>query len=100
MAVCALAVMLCAGMTTACTNTKKAPEATTQEETATSSVNFGKGLNEDGTLEGVNATDYVTLCDYSAINISKEDVTASKDEVQSQIDSLMENYKKTEQVKD
>ena len=88
----ALAVVLSMSMLTGCGNSKKAAEATTEVKEET--VDYGKGLNEDGTLEGVKATDYVTVCDYAALKIPKKDVEVSDSDVQSQIDSIMANYKK------
>ena len=62
----ALAVVLSMGILTGCGSSKKAAEATTEVKEET--VDYGQGLNEDGTLEGVKATDYVTVCDYSAFH--------------------------------
>ena len=86
----ALAVVLSMSMLTGCGNSKKAAEATTEVKEET--VDYGKGLNEDGTLEGVKATDYVTVCDYAALKIPKKDVEVSDSDVQSQIDSILANY--------
>ena len=55
----ALAVVLSMGILTGCGSSKKAAEATTEVKEET--VDYGQGLNEDGTLEGVKATDYVTF---------------------------------------
>ena len=54
----AFAVVLSVGMLTGCSNSKKAAEATTEVKEET--VDYGKGFNENGTLEGVKAADYVT----------------------------------------
>lgn len=86
----AFAVVLSVGMLTGCSNSKKAAEATTEVKEET--VDYGKGFNENGTLEGVKAADYVTVCDYSALKISKKDVEVSESDVQSQIDSILANY--------
>ena len=86
----ALAVVLSMSMLTGCGNSKKTAEATTEVKEET--VDYGKGLNEDGTLEGVKATDYVTVCDYAALKIPKKDVEVSDSDVQSQIDSILANY--------
>lgn len=94
----ALAVVLSMSMLTGCGSSKKAAEATTavKEET----VNYSQGLNDDGTLADVNATDYVTLCDYSALKIPEKEIKASDSDVQGQIDSIMSAYKTTKKVKD
>ena len=92
-AVIALAAVLSMTMLTGCGNSKKAAEATTEVKEET--VDYSKGLNADGTLEGVKkASDYVTVCDYSALKIAKKDIEASDSDVQSQIDSILSNYKK------
>lgn len=95
-----LALVLTTGVLTGCSSSKKADEATTESKAETITVDYGKGLNEDGTLADVIASDYVKVCDYSAVEIAKTDVSVSDDEVQQQIDSLMENYKTTKQVTD
>lgn len=88
----ALAVVLSMSMLTGCGSSKKAAEATTEVKEDT--VDYGKGLNADGTLEGVKATDYVTVCKYDSLKIAKKDVEVSDSDVQSQIDSILSNYKK------
>ena len=79
----ALAVVLSMGILTGCGSSKKAAEATTEvkEETV-----------EDGTLEGVKATDYVTVCDYSALKIPKKEVKVSDSDVQTEIDTILSSY--------
>lgn len=86
----ALAVVLSMSMLTGCGNSKQAAEATTEVKEDT--VDYGKGLNDDGTLDGVKAADYVTVCDYSSLKIAKKDIEASDSDVQSQIDSILANY--------
>ena len=99
-AVIALSVLMALGMLSGCSTSKKAAEATTQTAQIDTAANFAEGLNEDGTLKDVKAEDYVTVCDYKEIPAEKTDVTATDDEVQAQIDSIMAGYKKTEQIKD
>lgn len=86
----ALAVVLSMSMLTGCGSSKKAAEATTEVKEDT--VDYAKGLNEDGTLEDVKPTDYVTVCDYTSLKIPKKDVEVSDSDVQSQIDSILSNY--------
>jgi trigger factor len=95
-------ILLAAALLTGCGNSRKADEATTQSKNGTENitVDYGKGLNKDGTLEGVNPEDYVTVCQYDGIEIKKDDISATDDEVQAQIDSLMANYKTTKEIKD
>ena len=83
----ALAVVLSMGILTGCGSSKKAAEATTEVKEET--VDYGQGLNEDGTLEGVKATDYVTVCDYSALKIPKKEVKVSDSDVQTEIDTIL-----------
>ena len=84
----ALAVVLSMGILTGCGSSKKAAEATTEVKEET--VDYGQGLNEDGTLEGVKATDYVTVCDYSALKIPKKEVKVSDSDVE--IDTILSSY--------
>lgn len=86
----ALAVVLSMGILTGCGSSKKAAEATTEVKEET--VDYGQGLNEDGTLEGVKATDYVTICDYSALKIPKKEVKVSDNDVQTEIDTILSSY--------
>ena len=86
----ALAVVLSMGILTGCGSSKKAAEATTEVKEET--VDYGQGLNEDGTLEGVKATDYVTVCDYSSLKIPKKEVKVSDSDVQTEIDSILSSY--------
>ncbi|MBO4783474.1 MAG: hypothetical protein J5521_01845, partial [Lachnospiraceae bacterium] len=53
---------------------------------------YSAGLNEDGTIAGIKATDYVDLFDYKNINVSKSEISISDEEMQSQIDSLIAQY--------
>ena len=89
----ALAVVLSMGILTGCGSSKKAAEATTEVKEET--VDYGQGLNEDGTLEGVKATDYVTVCDYSALKIPKKEVKVSDSDVQTEIDTILSSYNRT-----
>ncbi|MBR0411508.1 MAG: trigger factor [Eubacterium sp.] len=95
-------LVLAAALVTGCNTSKKAEEATTaaKAETAAITVDYGKGLNEDGTLADVTPSDYVTVCKYKGIKINKKDVAATDKEVQDQIDSLMASYQTTKEVKD
>ena len=86
----ALAVVLSMGILTGCGCSKKAAEATTEVKEET--VDYGQGLNEDGRLEGVKATDYVTVCDYSALKIPKKEVKVSDSDVQTEIDTILSSY--------
>jgi trigger factor len=95
-------MLLAAALLTGCNTSKKAEEATTQTKAETESitVDYGKGLNEDGTLADIDPTAYVTVCEYKGIKIKKDDITASDDEVQAQIDALMASFQTTNEIKD
>lgn len=54
--------------------------------------NYSEGLNDDGTIVGVRALDYVELCDYKNITINKSELEAKDEELQAQIDSLCSQY--------
>ena len=60
---------------------------------------YSQGLDDNGHWEGVTALDYVTLPeDYTAISLKKADVEPSEEDIQSQWDSLLENYRVNEPV--
>ena len=83
------AVFLMAG----CGNSKSAQEATTEAAPKEEEfvIDYSAGLTKEGKLEGINAADYVTLCDYENIKIKKKDVEPTDDEVLGQIDNLLSN---------
>ena len=101
-----LALALAAAMMGGCGNSKEndtAQEKTTEAQTQTQStptVDYSQGLNEDGTLAGENNGDYVTLCDYSAIEIPESEIAVEESEVDTEVDALLENYQTEKQVKD
>ena len=53
---------------------------------------YSAGLNDDGTIAGIKALDYVDIFDYKNINVPKSEVAISDEEMQSQIDSLLAQY--------
>ena len=95
-------IFLAAAIAAGCGNSKKASEATTEAkaEIENITVDYGKGLNKDGTLANVDPKSCVTVCDYDGIKIKKEDITATDDEIQSQIDVLISGYQTTNEIKD
>ncbi|MBQ9156679.1 MAG: trigger factor [Eubacterium sp.] len=95
-------LMLSAALMAGCGTSKQAEEKTTEikAETENITVDYGKGLNADGTLQDVNAADYITLCKYSGIKIDKKEVTATDDEIQAQVDALMSSYQTTKEITD
>lgn len=96
-----MAMMLAAAMVSGCGNSKSAEEKTTETKTETMpTVNYGEGLNEDGTLANTEGKDYVTLCDYESIQIPKEEVKAEDSEIENEISILMQSFTTQKQVKD
>lgn len=62
---------------------------------------YSDGLDENGYWTGVKALDVVTLPeDYAAIPLKKADIEPTEDEVQSQIDSLLDQHSTTAEVTD
>ena len=62
---------------------------------------YSNGLDENGYWTGVKALDVVTLPeDYAAIPLKKADIEPTEDEVQSQIDSLLDQHATTAEVTD
>ena len=60
---------------------------------------YSNGLDENGYWTGVKALDIVTLPeDYAAIPLKKADIEPTEDEVQSQIDSLLDQHATTAEV--
>lgn len=54
--------------------------------------NYSEGLAENGMIEGVTATDYVTLGDYKSMEVSFNELAPTEEEIESHIDSLLETY--------
>lgn len=64
-------------------------------------IDFSKGLDESGRIAGVTALDYVTLPeDHGAIPVPADAVAVSDEDVQAQIDNLMAQFAKPEQLTD
>lgn len=89
-------LLLLTAMLGGCNTSKKAEEQTTENKAATVSVDYGKGFEESGMLADVTPSDYVKLCDYKNLEIPKDEVTATNDEVTAQISVLVQSF----QVKD
>ena len=63
---------------------------TTTETVPTPTFDFSKGIDDDGHWEGIRALDYVTLCDYSNIQIPSSALDVSE-KVESRIESITSN---------
>lgn len=61
--------------------------------TVKSSADFSAQLNEDGTIKGVKASDYVSLCDYKNIVTEAADLEYSDEEVEADIMAELEEHK-------
>jgi trigger factor len=59
----------------------------------TSNSNFSEGLNDDGTIADVDVTKYITLVDYKNIDIPADEVAATDEEVEDDINSTLESNK-------
>lgn len=73
---------------------EESSEAETEE-----AFDYSEGYDEKGFFEGVKALDYVTLPDYSTIEVPNT-VLPSDDDVQSQIDSTLNSYATKNQITD
>jgi trigger factor len=58
----------------------------------TSNSDMSAGLDEDGKISGVNVSDYITLADYKNISIPEDEVAATDEEVDEDINSTLEEY--------
>lgn len=90
------------------TSTEEASEVSVEVESATEaeeesseeeSFDYSAGYDEKGFFEGVHALDYITLLDYSSIELSEE-IIPSDETVQSQIDQTVSSYSTTNQITD
>ena len=53
---------------------------------------FSQGLNEDGTIAGIKATDYVDICDYNNISISRSEYEISEEDWNSYVENILAAY--------
>ena len=62
---------------------------------------YSEGLDDNGHWTGIRALDYVTLPDdVSALPLSKADIEPTEAEIQTQIDSLLNQYATTQNITD
>jgi trigger factor len=57
----------------------------------TSDSNFSLGLTDEGLIDGVDVTKYVTLADYKNIEVPADEVAATDEEVDEDINSTLED---------
>ncbi len=55
-------------------------------------ADFSAGLNDDGTIANVRALDYVDLCDYKNMTVSKSELEVSDEELQTYLDTLVTRF--------
>lgn len=57
-------------------------------------------LNDDGTLKGVDSSTLVTLPQYKGVTVPAEEYTITDDELNTQINSILDQYATYDQIKD
>lgn len=58
-------------------------------------------LDDNGYWKGVDAAKLVTLCsDYTAIPVPQDQITATDEAVQAQVDSILQNYREVQTITD
>lgn len=57
-------------------------------------------LNDDGTLKGVDSAALVTLPQYKGVTVPAEEYTITDDELNTQINSILDQYATYDQIKD
>ena len=109
---CAVAAVLC--VAAACFMLLKKQSGTTASSAASgasvsvygkvsdfdySSFDYSEGLDDNGHWTGIRALDYVTLPDdVSALPLSKADIEPTETEIQTQIDTLLNQYATTQNI--
>ena len=54
--------------------------------------NFSEGLNDDGTIAGIKALDYVEMCDYKNITVSRSDMDITEEDWNSYVENILAAY--------
>ena len=109
---CAVAAVLC--VAAACFMLLKKQSGTTANSAASgasvstygkvsdfdyASFDYSEGLDDNGHWTGIRALDYVTLPeDVSALPLSKADIEPTETEIQTQIDTLLNQYATTQNI--
>lgn len=60
-----------------------------------SNSDFSAGITADGKIDGVNVRDALTLVDYANISVPAEEVAATDEEVEADINSTLESHKES-----
>ena len=111
---CAVAAVLC--VAAACFMLLKKQSGTTASSAASgasvsiygkvsdfdyANFDYSEGLDDNGHWTGIRALDYVTLPeDVSALPLSKADIEPTETEIQTQIDTLLNQYATTQNITD
>lgn len=64
-----------------------------EQNRTVASTDYSAMLNEDGTIEGVNVTDYVKTFDIDGVTLKKADLEFTDEEVEEDIQAQLENFK-------
>ncbi len=59
-------------------------------------LDYSEYFNEDGSIKGITALDYVTLADYSSLSFEEDAIVADEEYVQAQIQGILESLSTTE----
>lgn len=107
--ICALAaaVSLAAGLA-ACgqpassgsTSGSASSGSASQPASGGSTLDYSKGITDEGFWEGVKALDYVTLPSYKGVEIPAADVAPSEEDIQAVKDSLVESFGEKARITD
>lgn len=62
--------------------------------------NFSVGLTEEGLLSKIDPTEYVTLAEYKNIEIPQSETAVTDEELNNEINTILESYPDTVQIKD
>ena len=54
--------------------------------------NYSAQLNDDGTMKGVTASDYIELCDYKNITVNYADIEYTDEQMAEDIQAMLEEY--------
>lgn len=100
------AVVGCSGndKPVASSDTSESTAGETQSEsgdnTSASDFDYSAGIDENGFWEGIKASDFVELYDYSSIEVPKDIHEISDASIQTEINTLLESYIVTDKVTD
>ncbi len=87
---------------TACATEGETSEDTeaTEATQTTETFDFSEYFDEKGNFEGITATDYVTLPDYKTAQLPSDTLTATEEEIASEVDAILSSYTTTENITD